>query len=128
MKSKQKALNLGFNNLLTIERGSQTMQIKLPTPFREYIRFRTSTYAQDGVILYHDRILILASLRKNLKSEHAAHRGTASMTSKAMSSIFWPGLSRDIDSVSQNCGDCCRIAPSQPSASPLSVTMAEFPF
>ena len=50
------------------------------------------------------------------------------MKSKAMASVFWLSLSWDIDSTGQNCEQCCRTAPSQQSASPFPVTMAEFPF
>ena len=79
-----------------------------------YTRYRESLYMLDGVILYNDRVVVPTSLRKAvLEVLHSAHQGVSSMQLRAQSIIFWPGLTRDIERVRENCRECNRNAPSQ---------------
>ncbi len=39
----------------------------------------------------------------------AAHQGTPAMTSKAEASIFWPGITSDIQATRANCSQCNRM-------------------
>ena len=113
----------------TIEEGWPNRTKNIPDAVQQYRKYKDSLCTLDGVILYRDRILVPPALRREvLESLHAAHQGTSSMMSRAQSSVFWPSISKDIDNVRQSCKECCRIAPSQPSAPPYPVTMAEFPF
>ena len=79
-----------------------------------YMRYKDSFYITDGVILYNDRVVIPAVLRKPiLDTLHAAHQGVSAMQLRAQSITFWPGMSYDIERIRQNCRDCNRNAPSQ---------------
>ena len=85
--------------------------------------------SSDGVILYKDRIVVPPSLRPRcLSALHAAHQGTSAMTARVESSIFWPGISSDIQATIARCNDCNRTAPSQASLPPTPPTRAEYPF
>ena len=103
--------------LHTIERGFPQFRHELPTTLHEYYQFRDHLYTVDGVILYKDRIVIPPSLRPHiLATLHSAHQGVTSLTARAESTIFWPGITPAIASLRANCGHCNRMAPSQPSA------------
>ena len=50
------------------------------------------------------------------------------MTTRAKSSVFWPGISPAIVSTRATCNHCNRIAPSQPSAPPTPTILPTYPF
>ena len=102
---------------------------QLPPPIREYHQFRKHLYSSDGVVIYKDRIVIPSSLRPTcLSALHAAHQGTSAMTAKAEASIFWPGITNDIQATRANCPHYNRMAPSQAALPPTPPTLPEYPF
>ena len=115
--------------LSTIEDGIPEFKHQLPPSIREYHQFRKHLYSSDGVVIYKDRIVIPPSLRPScLSALHAAHQGTSAMTSKAEVSIFWPGITNDIQATRANCPHCNRMAPSQAALPPTPPTLPEYPF
>ena len=115
--------------LSAIENGIPEFKHQLPPPIREYHQFRRHLYSSDGVIIYKDRIVIPPSLRPSCMSAlHAAHQGISAMTSKAEASIFWPGITNDIQATRANCPHCNRMAPSQAALPPTPPTLPEYPF
>ncbi len=115
--------------LSTIEDGIPEQRHQLPAAIREYHQFRKHLYSTDGVIIYKDRIVIPPSLRPAcLSALHAAHQGTSAMTSKAEASIFWPGITSDIQATRANCSQCNRMAPSQAALPPTSPMLSVYPF
>ena len=83
-----------FNMLLTlIEHGTPEHRHDLPTPLQEFHQYRDHLHSVVGVIMYKDRVVIPPSLRPEvLSSLHAAHQGVTMMTSRASTSVFWPGI------------------------------------
>lgn len=95
----------------------------------EYHKHRKHPWTTDGVALYKNRIIIPPALRNAvLSSLHAAHQGISTMTAKAESSVFWPGITRQIISLREWCNDCNRNARSQASMSPTSSPVPAYPF
>ena len=119
-----------LNNLLqVIENGFPEMTSELPHNLHSYYPLRDQLSTVDGVILYNDRVLIPPPLRPNVLSTlHSAHQGTSTMTSRAESSVFWPGITRDIKNIRDNCNQCHRNAPSNPGAPPTPPTLPVYPF
>ena len=112
-----------------IENGMPTKSENLHPDIRSYFQYRDHLSTFDGVILYKDRLVIPPSLRgRILSSLHSAHQGLTQMCSRAESSVFWPGMTKDIASLRNNCGSCNRNAPSQPSAPPTPPTIPSYPF
>ena len=69
------------------------------------------------------------SLRPScLSALHAAHQGTSTMISKAETSIFWPGITNDIQSTRANCSHCNKMAPSQAALPPIPPILSKYPF
>ena len=88
-----------------------------------------SLYAEEGVLLYQDRVVVPPSLRRRvLQNFHAAHQGTSSMEQRARAIVCWPGISKDIREIREGCADCNRNAPSQAATPPLPSTPPLSPF
>ena len=54
-----------------------------------------------------------------LDTLHSAHQGVSGMISRADQSVFWPGITLDIQKKRDNCLTCTRNAPSQPMTKPV---------
>lgn len=119
-----------FHQLLTlIENGMPEYRHELPPSLQEFHQYRDHLHSVDGVVMYKDRIVIPPSLRPDiLASLHAAHQGVTMMTSRASSSVFWPGIHPAIIATRENCYHCNRMAPSQPSAPPIEPVLPAYPF
>ena len=115
--------------LSTIEHGFPPSKQDLPKDIQEYHQYRDDLYSIDGVILYKDRIVIPQSLRDDiLNILHSAHQSVGPMLSRAMQTVFWPGITRAIHDRRNRCNDCHRNAASQPHAPPYPVQNPEYPF
>ena len=112
-----------------IESGFPQFRHELPPALQEYYQFREHLYTVDGVILYKNRIVIPPSLRQHVLTVlHSAHQGVTSMTARADSTVFWPGITRAIRALRETCNHCNRMAPSQPSALPSPTIPPAHPF
>ena len=112
-----------------IESGFPEFRHELPPALREYHQFRDHLYTVDGVILYKSRTVIPPSLRQHVLTVlHSAHQGVTSMTARAETTIFWPGITPAITATRANCHHCNRMAPSQPNAPPFPPVLPAYPF
>ena len=116
-----------------------------------YWPVRNSLYIVDGVILMKDQVLIPSTLRNgillassnedkvrivipsNLRREiirtlHSAHQGVTGMNERARASVYWPGITKDIQSARESCHKCNNIMPSQPRMPPIEPWIPTTPF
>ena len=83
----------------------------------------------DDVVCYGDRIVIPQSLRQQcLRALHVAHQGTSGMMARAASSMYWPGMTSDINTTRAHCAECNGNAPSQPHLPPTTPETPDRPF
>ena len=68
-------------------------------------------------------IVIPAQLRQTFL--HATHQGTSRMTARAQTSLFWPGISRDIAETGASAPYATAFQPAMPSTTPAN---PEYPF
>ncbi|KAK3702077.1 hypothetical protein QZH41_014766 [Actinostola sp. cb2023] len=126
--AQETAADPSFNHLLkSIEQegsiNSQDPALASLSPICE------SIYSQEGVLLYHDRVVVPPSLRYGvLQHLHAAHQGTSAMEQRARAIVYWPGMSKDIQNTRERCADCHRNAPSQAATPPLPSQPPSTPF
>ena len=112
-----------------IENGFPESRQDTPQDLHIYYSLRENLSTIDGVILYRDRILVPEALRPNvLTNLHAAHQGVSNMLSRAESSTFWPGITKEIQDIRSRCAQCNQNAPSNPSAPPTPPTLPAYPF
>ena len=113
----------------TILSGFETEDEELPQQLKPYSRYKESLSTIDGVVVYKDRVIIPPKLRTEvLENLHSAHQGVTMMNARAESSVFWPGITNDIIKIRARCCHCDQMAPSQPSAPPVTPIRPEYPF
>jgi ribosomal protein L44E len=101
----------------------------MPADIAEYWDVRNSLNVVKDVVLYNDRIVVPRSLRNRvIENLHSAHQGITSMTSRAMSTVFWPGITSSIEKARQTCRTCHKNAPSQPKLPPIAPKIPTTPF
>ena len=56
-----------------------------------------------------NRMVIPPPLRKELLGRiHDGHQGITKCRGRARQSVWWPGISKDLEELVQNCPECCR--------------------
>ena len=76
---------------------------------KEYYPHREKLTEGEGLIYSSHAILIPPSLQKDtLKKLHQSHQGVEKTKHLARQSIFWPGMSAQIEDVVSNCSICLR--------------------
>ena len=115
--------------LETVEAGFPETRSEVPDGLLPFYRLRDGLYTLDGVVLYSGRTVIPPALRvRVLDSLHAAHQGVSQMIGHAELSVFWPGISTDINSWREKCLECNREAPSHPNPPPTPPATPSYPF
>ena len=101
----------------------------VPEHLRPYWRHRDELYVMDDVVMYKERVVIPTALRKvALEVLHAAHQGVRGMQLRAESSVWWPGITPEIQQTRDQCRVCDTVAPSQPRCLPEARPEPDYPF
>lgn len=105
---------------------------EMPPEIEKYWMLRDNLYVVDGVVLINDRIVAPASLHEEIlqsgpdvrvvipsslqgeivQSLHAAHQGVTALNERARAAVYWPGITKDIQTVRNTCSSCNKTAPS----------------
>lgn len=76
----------------------------------------------DGLVLYHDRIVIPTALRSNVLDQlHKGHLGLTKCRERARLTVWWPGIGSHISKKVKSCNFCAEQRPTQ-RREPLVVT------
>ena len=66
----------------------------------------------DDLLLYDERIVIPRSMRlETLSCIHTGHLGITKCRARAQASVWWPGLSMQIENMVANCNTCAKDRP-----------------
>lgn len=77
--------------------------------------YRSSLTIVDGLLMYDSRIVIPSSLRQDiLEKLHEGHQGITKCRRLAIQSVWWPGLSKNIKELIENCRVCCQAKRTHP--------------
>ena len=97
-----------------ILKGWPNNKSDLPLQAAPDYTLRDELTVQDGVILRGKRLVIPASLRKQMKNKlHSSHMETESCLRRAREYIFWPGMSAEIKKQVEACEICRTYETSQ---------------
>ncbi len=101
---------------------------------KEFYDVKDRLSVVNGLVTYTfetgaPRLVVPRNLRKDvLKNLHAAHQGEESILARARTSVYWPGINKEIKSSCVSCKLCNENAPSL-SKEPLIMTgPPEYPF
>ena len=76
-------------------------------PMKKFFPERYSLSYHDGLLMKGRRLVIPLRLQPDvLRHLHDCHQGVSKMRANAMCSVWWPGLSRDIEKMVQSCHEC----------------------
>ncbi|XP_068246842.1 uncharacterized protein [Palaemon carinicauda] len=90
-----------------IENGIPSTRDELTEELRPYWQYRDRLSTVDSVIMMNKRVLIPSALRGEiLRALHVADQGTNKMQNRAQGSVFWPGLTKDIENTRNSCQEC----------------------
>ena len=78
----------------------------MPSHLDRYWDLKGSLLIVDGVVMFNNRAIIPSSLRSEVL--HAGHQGVSAMTERAKVSVYWPGITANINETRANCYDCNR--------------------
>ena len=94
--------------------GCPETRSEAPSPSRPYWNYRDELSIEDGLIVKGERIVIPASMTKEiLEKLHAANQGAEKMKLRARSAVFWNGINKDIDQTPSHCTECQEAQPRQ---------------
>ena len=74
---------------------------------KHYLNSATELSVKDGILMRGSRIIIPSALRLEMLDRiHTGHQGIVKCRERARQSIWWPGLSRQIEELVKNCATC----------------------
>ena len=94
--------------------GWPKYQTQVPENARSFFPYHGELSYVDGKLIYRDQIVIPASMREEiLQRIHDGHLGVTKCLERANSSVWWPGISKDIKERVSHCNFCQVNRPSQ---------------
>ena len=94
--------------------GWPKCQTQVPENVRSFFPYCGELSYVDGKLIYRDQIVIPASMREEiLQRIHDGHLGVTKCLERANSSVWWPGISKDIKERVSRCDFCQVNRPSQ---------------
>jgi len=79
----------------------------LKGPTKLYAPFEAELSVQHGLLLRGSRLVIPASIRMDILDKlHTGHQGIAKCRVRARESVWWPGISRQLEELVDNCPVC----------------------
>ena len=91
--------------------------LSLPSVLRPYWQVQNELTIQNGLLLKGVRLVIPTCMRLAMLDKlHEGHHGVVRCRSRAQSSVWWPGLSRQLEELVRSCTACAveRRNPSEP--------------
>ena len=81
---------------------------------REYFNFRECLAIENGIIFKGRQVIIPEISRKDiLKQLHTSHQGINKTQMLARESVYWPGINKEIETMTRNCETCQKYMPQQ---------------
>ena len=110
--------------LTTYCRNGWPSKTSIPGNLKPYLFVSREITVLDGLLMRGSRIIIPSPLRPTiLEKLHTSHQGISKCREKARCSVWWPGLSKQLETLINNCTKCSKFQnqpaePLMPSALP----------
>ena len=96
--------------LVTYCSTSWPNQAEISTLIRPYLPVASELSVVHGLLMRGTRIVIPKAMRKGiLEKLHEGHQGIAKTRERARQSVWWPGLSSQIEQMVKTCQTCCKF-------------------
>ena len=114
---------------LLVRQGGPDIPDLWPAELAVYFPHRRHLSLAGDTVVHKSRAVVPAALQPRLlDSVHSGHQGCTSMMARASQSVWWPGMSADIQKRRDACKSCDAVAPSQPAAPPHPLPSPDYPF
>ena len=102
---------------------------QVPSPSRPYWNVRDCITVQDGIIYKGGQVVVPTELRGQiLQRLHASHQGIQSTLRRARDSVYWPGMTEDVNRVCSQCSICEMDSPALPKEKHLAHSIPQKPW
>ena len=103
-----------YNRLCTtVQQGFPTNKRQLDAATAPFYGLRQDLWVTDDLVLYGSRVIIPASLRREvLHGLHASRQGQDRTLRRARQVVYWPGITSDIQNIIRSCPACAEQLPS----------------
>ena len=82
---------------------------QVPQILKSYYSVSAELTIQQGLLMRNNRLVIPSSLRHDmLDRHHTGHQGITKCRRRAQQSVWWPGLSKQLENLVTNCAECCK--------------------
>lgn len=86
----------------------------LSSELKQYKKIAADIYVMEDLLFVNEKLIVPASLRPEmLKLLHEGHLGIEKCTAAARQSLYWVGLTRDIERMVSGCHTCCKYRKQQ---------------
>ena len=97
-----------------IKEGWSSLSAECPQSVLNYWTFKEDLSVEDGIIYKGHRLIMPESEREGtLKILHKGHYSASKMLLRAKDSVYWPGMTKDIETTAERCHACASNARSQ---------------
>ena len=82
---------------------------QVPQILKSYYSVSAELTIQQGLLMRNNRLVIPSSLRHDMLDRlHTGHQGITKCRRRAQQSVWWPGLSKQLENLVTNCAECCK--------------------
>ena len=80
----------------------------------KYWQIRANLTVNDNLLLFSSRIVVPVAMRtETLRKIHQGHQGFQKCRSRVTTSVWWPGITKSLESFIKACPECQQTIPSQ---------------
>ena len=98
----------------TVHEGWPQSKKDCPEHLLDFWSFRQRISEEDGLLYKNDRLIVSHSERlETLKVLHLGHYTVDKMQLRALKTVYWPGINKDILKQYQSCNTCIKHSKSQ---------------
>ena len=96
------------------EQGWPANRTNCPKELLPYWAHQSDITIVNDLMLFQDRIIIPRNMRKDILHKiHEGHLGIEKCKRRARQSVFWPGITTQIEQLVQRCDTCMALQPSK---------------
>lgn len=119
-----------ISNIMKVyQNGWPSEKKKLPCNIKQYWKFKTNIYVDNGLVFLGERIMVPKSLRQDmLKMLHESHIGITKTQMRARQILYWPGIDTDIENFIASCRICEKFRPSNSREPMIPHPVPNYPF
>ncbi|KAI2646083.1 Retrovirus-related Pol polyprotein from transposon opus [Labeo rohita] len=112
-----------------VKQGWPKYPSQLPEYVKPYYAVRDMLSVCHDLLIYSDRIIIPSSMRAEVKRKiHEGHMGITKCRERAKQSVWWPGISKEIQVFTENCTYCQTQKPAQRREPLMTTPLPEAPW